>query len=342
MANREFLMLAQVYDPTKHYIGSWFVSEKLDGMRAWWDGGITVGIPKSNVPWANCDKDSRLVNPEIATGLWSRYGNVIHAPEHWTKSLPKYPLDGEIHIDRTIPRQQLGSIIRRLNPDSIDWESVRLKVFDSPTFTQVFQAGRINNPNFKKIMDRMMVIEEDHHPPFESFEDTYLRLNVQLEADSNAQLVTQTKLPFSDADAVVEVYKILDALTNRGAEGVMIRNPRSFWNPTRSVNLLKLKSLSDAEGTVIGYMTGQGKLQGLLGALILDYNGQRLELSGFTDDERIMSDYVWAYHHPGYECPDTIYAIHFPRGSKVTFKYQGVSVDGIPQTARYWRKYQET
>ena len=43
--NREFVQLAQVYDPKKHGIAGWFVSEKLDGMRCLWDGGITRGLP---------------------------------------------------------------------------------------------------------------------------------------------------------------------------------------------------------------------------------------------------------------------------------------------------------
>jgi len=70
MPNREFLMLAQVYDPKKHAIGGWRVSEKKDGERCWWDGGITRGIPKSRVPWANTKKDARYRTAPIATGLW--------------------------------------------------------------------------------------------------------------------------------------------------------------------------------------------------------------------------------------------------------------------------------
>lgn len=38
---RQFLMLAHDYDPKKHSILGWYMSEKLDGLRAWWDGGIT-------------------------------------------------------------------------------------------------------------------------------------------------------------------------------------------------------------------------------------------------------------------------------------------------------------
>ena len=66
---REFLMLAKPYQNDK--VIGWFLSEKLDGMRAFWDGGVTRG--KYGPPWNNQNIK--------ATGLWSRYAKVIHAPD---------------------------------------------------------------------------------------------------------------------------------------------------------------------------------------------------------------------------------------------------------------------
>jgi ATP-dependent DNA ligase len=135
----------------------------------------------------------------------------------------------------------------------------------------------------------------------------------------------------------------------------MLREPASCWIPERSKKLLKVKNLNDDEGTVVGYITGRetdkgSKLLGLMGALILDYNGKRLELSGFTESERRLSlikDYCaaetedtpqgWAAKNPEKEVPAWIEAKEFPRGSKVTFKYRGLTADGIPAEARYWR-----
>ena len=53
MARREFLQLADHYDPRKHDVAGWFVSEKLDGTRCFWDGGLTRGLPTEQVPWAS-------------------------------------------------------------------------------------------------------------------------------------------------------------------------------------------------------------------------------------------------------------------------------------------------
>ena len=45
---RELLQLAKNH--TNHQIGGWFVSDKLDGMRAYWDGGTTRGMLAADVP----------------------------------------------------------------------------------------------------------------------------------------------------------------------------------------------------------------------------------------------------------------------------------------------------
>jgi len=52
MAKRYYCQLASKYDEEKHFIGGYYWSEKLDGMRAIWDGGVTRGMLKSDVPWA--------------------------------------------------------------------------------------------------------------------------------------------------------------------------------------------------------------------------------------------------------------------------------------------------
>ena len=81
---REFLQLANKFKVGKHNPAGMWVSEKLDGARVFWDGGITRGMATTSVPWANIwdpKKPGELkkkIKP-FATGLWSRYGNPIIA-----------------------------------------------------------------------------------------------------------------------------------------------------------------------------------------------------------------------------------------------------------------------
>ena len=93
---QEYLMLAHTYKDQR--IAGYFASEKLDGCRAFWDGGCSRGRPATEVGYANTIKDHRLKEPPVATGLWSRSGKVINAPDDWLDQLPDCPLDGELYL----------------------------------------------------------------------------------------------------------------------------------------------------------------------------------------------------------------------------------------------------
>lgn len=353
MAKRQFLMLAHPFKPEKHAAPGWYMSEKLDGQRAFWDGGVSRGILKSEVPWANTAKDSRYVTPPVATGLWSRYGNVIHAPDQFLDALPAMPLDGELFIRRGRGgRQELSSIIKKLSPDLRAWSSVRLYAFDIPPLERVFQDGRVNVPNYQKLFTECLEWLEARdftylYRPKETirFRSVVTLLQRHLEGNDKAIAHEQVMLPYQTEKANAIINEELNRITDLGGEGLMLRNPASQWVPERTYQLLKVKKLHDDEATVIGYTTGRqtdkgSKLLGLMGALIVRLkNGKVLELSGFTDEERTLNNPEWASAHPGATCPDDVEAIHFPRGSQVTFRYRDLTRDGIPQEARFWRRY---
>ena len=101
---KEFLQLSHTYRPDVHKVGGCFVSEKLDGTRCFWDGGISRGMKTTDVPWANVNDPKtglpkKKVKP-ISTGIWSRYGNPIVAPDDFLDQLPPIMLDGELWAGR--------------------------------------------------------------------------------------------------------------------------------------------------------------------------------------------------------------------------------------------------
>src|SRR5262249_36088719 len=77
------LLLAESWDSHLDLAG-WWMSEKLDGVRAYWDG----------------------------TQFLSRQGNRFHAPDWFVAGLPETPLDGELWLDRK-KFQRAVSIVRR-------------------------------------------------------------------------------------------------------------------------------------------------------------------------------------------------------------------------------------
>ena len=125
----------------------------------------------------------------------------------------------------------------------------------------------------------------------------------------------------------------------------MLRHPGSIWTPKRVHTLLKMKPYTDDQGIVTGFVSGRkthlgSKLLGMIGALILDYKGKRLELSGLTDEERKFdSDFAEniAVLTPGEDMPPGIEGKHFKVGDTVEFRYRELSDDGIPKEARYYR-----
>lgn len=351
MAKREFLLLAHEFDLRSHQVAGRYLSEKLDGMRAFWDGGISRGLPTASVPFANTEKDARLLTEQVATGLWSRYGKAIQAPDWWLDNLPPFPLDGELYGGRG-NFQSLMSTVKQLTPDE-RWANVRYHVFDSPPMNVVFGGGKINNINFKKTffgVDSWAESRLQSNPMryCGRFEDVYNMLNKLNIANRVVVIHEQTLLPFSYQSALDTVNEKLFEVCEAGGEGLMIRDPSSFWVPERSHKLLKIKKLLDSEATVLGYKWGRAtdkgsKLLGLMGSLTcVWHNGVVFDLSGFTDAERLMvGEDVLGYGaaHEG-EIVDALnyHNPSFPVGSKVTFKYREVTRDGAPKEARYWRK----
>lgn len=346
----EYLMLGHTFKPAKYNIAGWFLSEKLDGMRAYWDGGLSRGILASEVPYANKVKDYRLKVAPTATGLWSRTGKVIHAPHWWLDDLPNLPLDGELWMGRGC-FQKLTSTVSRYDGGSV-WEHVKYCVFDSPPFNTMLQYRTIKvrdyefeiNNGINWYLDQLVgriKSASDKWP----FSTTQIWLKNQ-QLGSRVILINQEQLSFSHWMAVMQVEQRLKDLLLVGAEGVVLRKHSSFWVPERSHTLLKYKPWQDDEAVITGFTTGRktdkgSRLLGKIGALIVDYKGKRLELSGLTDAEREFADdwsKQYATDNPGEDMPGAVHAVNFRIGQTITFKYRELSDDGVPKEARYWRK----
>jgi DNA ligase-1 len=90
-------------------VEGWFMSEKLDGIRAYWDG----------------------------QNFLSKNNNIINVPE-FLKQLPPFPVDGELwngYQDNqsllSFLKQSCGVVTKR-NKDKLDWAKIKFCVFDAP------------------------------------------------------------------------------------------------------------------------------------------------------------------------------------------------------------------
>ena len=92
-------------------IDQYWVSEKLDGIRGYWNGKHLI----------------------------SKQGNIFPAPKWFTEDFPEQSLDGELWISRN-QFDKVSSIVRTQKGADEEWKSISFMIFDLPnspdTFTQ--------------------------------------------------------------------------------------------------------------------------------------------------------------------------------------------------------------
>lgn len=253
------LMLSQSFDPEKHDVTGWLMSEKMDGVRAGWDGKT----------------------------FYSRNGNIFNAPKWFCDAMPaNIRLDGELFSGRGEFQNTVGSVKRKFPIDE-QWRKIKFHVFDV--------LGRPQNETFEKRLE-------------------FLHENVKPEGiHSSVVIVKHTKCAGND-----QVQETLDDIVAKGGEGVMLRQPGSFYEHKRSKTLLKVKKAYDAEALVIGHLQGKGRNEGKCGALLCEMESkQTFQLgSGLTDSDR--------------EKPP-------PIGSIVTYRFNEMTRDKRPRFPRFLR-----
>lgn len=248
------LMLANVYQPGIN-VTDYYVSEKLDGVRAYWDGHQ----------------------------LLTRSGRVIPAPAWFISALPSTPMDGELWSGRG-EFSWLAGVLNRSQQRDEDWRKIRYMVFDLPQMATTFT-------------ERLWV----------------LRTLVAQQGNPQLKVLEQVRISSEQA-----LEQKLQRITAAGGEGVMLHRAASLYQARRTADLLKFKLTEDDEARVIGYVPGEGKYRGELGALLVRMgDGREFRLgTGFSDDER---------RNPP------------PLGATVTFAYNGLTNTGLPRFARFLR-----
>ncbi len=253
------LMLAGEYSE-RFALNGVLVSEKFDGVRAYWDG-------------------RRLV---------TRGGNPINPPVWFIAGWPPHAMDGELWAGRG-GFEDAVSTVRRQLPDDAAWRGLRYMVFDLP----------------------------DRGGPFEVRASA---VQVAVAALNQPWVQAVEHKPVTD---VAGLHALLDRTVAAGGEGLMLHRSSSVYAPGRSAVLVKFKPFLDAEAQVMEHLPGMGRLQGSTGALVVEWPGadgvkpKRFKLgSGLTDAVR---------RDPP------------PLGSWVTFRYRGLTEQGVPRFASYLR-----
>ena len=129
------------YEKSKDYT-NWVMSEKLDGIRAYWDG----------------------------KELLTRKGNKIHAPKWFIDSLPTFKLDGELWTKRA-DFENIQNIVMDKKPSN-KWQEITYNIFEVPN-----QSGDL----FKRLEKVNKYIKQNPNKHLKVIKQIKIKNNLHLE-----------------------------------------------------------------------------------------------------------------------------------------------------------------
>ncbi|WP_462137694.1 DNA ligase [Candidatus Mycalebacterium sp.] len=205
-------------------VSKYFVSEKLDGIRAYWDG-------------------KKLI---------SRNGNVFAAPFWFTHEFPDEPMDGELWGGRN-SFEKISSIVLRDKPHA-GWKKIKYVVFDLPAHKGEFKKRnralkklviKADAPYLEKVRQFRILSKDGLNRKLRSItkgggEGLILRRKDSLHNGGRSDDFLKFKL-FYDAEAVVIAHNpgrgrfegMLGSVTVKTPEGVTFKIGTGFSNEER-------------------------------------------------------------------------------------------------------------
>ncbi len=138
------------------------------------------------------------------------------------------------------------------------------------------------------------------------------------------RLVAEVNLPWLQAVEQFRVtdrtalQRVFDEVVAGGGEGLMLHRADAPYRAGRGDDLLKMKPWDDAEALVVAHLPGKGRHAGRLGALLVVLpDGRTIRIgSGFSDAQRAAPPAV---------------------GATITYRYRGLTRQGLPRFATFLR-----
>lgn len=207
-------------------LSQYWVSEKLDGVRAYWNGQQLI----------------------------SRQGNIFPAPTWFTKKFPAQALDGELWLARG-RFQKLLSIVSKNQAIDEEWQTIRYFVFDLPQAIKPFTQRLLmlqqlvkesNSPYLNlvhqyQLSDEPALLQQLNHITKDGGEGLMLhRANALYRAGRNGDLLKVK--PYYDAEATIVAHipgkgkytNMLGSIVVEMPEGLQFRIGSGFTDVQRS------------------------------------------------------------------------------------------------------------
>lgn len=325
-------------------------SEKLDGVRALWDGA----------------------------NLKSRSGKAFSPPKCWVENLPDFALDGELFIARG-KFEEVLSVVSKGDSQCEEckceeWSKVGYFIFDVPQANQKSNAKSSADSSTESseksytLLERLALLESwlenrtNKTNKANQAKTTEGKNSADLDSSKDGKnpilhIIPQESVPSQEA-----LQKKLKEVEKLGGEGLVIRKNNAPYERFRTTNAMKLKSYSDTECVVVAHNQGKGKFSHALGSLTceslpLDFattksakntknadSAQSNKIKDSTDSAQ-PAPLTFPTHSRkirfkiGSGFSDKDRAAPPPIGTTITYKYYGLTKNGLPRFPVFLRVY---
>ena len=239
------VQLAKKYEPGKTKLkGDFFVTEKLDGIRC-------------TAYFEGNELKIKTRQGKDITGLVEIEKVLMDNKDIWKE----YILDGELLSIDSTPEDVYKHTMEKVQNKNERKTGIEFRIFD--------------------IVPLVDFLDKESGAPY-SFRRkilSYLKENFTI---FDSEFLTMVPLLYSGQDENV-ILPILDKVVAEGKEGLMINldKPYEF---KRTPNLLKVKKMHSMDLEIVGFEEGTGKNKNNLGALLVDFKGNKVGVgSGLTD-----------------------------------------------------------
>lgn len=250
------------------------------------DYNVSKSIDLTNYLWSEKLDGVRAIYDKHKELLLTRNNKIIYAPDFFMSCLKNLDLslDGELWIDRN-SFEKTSSIVRKKNANNDEWSLIKYMIFD------IYESKDLYETRYEILKK----LEVELPPFFKIVEHNIL-----------------DKDPY-------DILKNLQNNNNNMLEGIMLRHKRGPYIIGRSDYLLKVKTYSDEEGTILELIPGTGRLKNTIGSVMVrNKAGKIFKIgSGFDDEARSK----------------------LKIGSIITYKYNGYTYNDIPRFATFIRFY---
>nr|DAQ97534.1 MAG TPA: THERMOSTABLE DNA LIGASE [Caudoviricetes sp.] len=182
---------------------------------------------------------------------------------------PYYVFEGELirdNIDNLLDNENFRLTTSILSDETADKTPIKLDLFDLLPQKEFDLAG-VSTRTYKERLEQLKQIQS-------------------LINELGLKYIGVCEILYEGTD-VSQIQKQLDIVDSKGLEGCVVSLDK-YYQRKRLTTLFKVKSWKDADCKIIGYEEGTigSKYEGMLGAFIIDYKGNKVSVGGGYSDEQ--------------------------------------------------------